>query len=89
MNPETTRTPECQCLHCGCKLDSVTGADGNRPRPGSITVCMRCSAVMKLDDELKPRGMTDAEVAEIVADPQMLEFLGKVCKTIQMMPKMN
>lgn len=90
MDSQTTRTPESHCLICGYKLDAATGLGHDEgPRPGSITICFRCGAVMKLDDELKARAMTEKEQAEIHADPQLMEFLNRVTQKIRMRPKMD
>ena len=35
---------------------------------GDVTVWIRCGAVMKLDDDLRPRSLTDAEAEELMAD---------------------
>jgi hypothetical protein len=88
--PQATRTPESHCLNCGYKLDAATGVNhDDRPRPGNLLICFRCGAVMKFDDGLKPRAMTEKEQAEIHADPQLMEFLDKVTQKIRMRPKMN
>jgi hypothetical protein len=90
MNPQVTRTPESHCLICGYKLDAATGVNrDDRPRPNSIVVCFRCGAAMKMDDDLKPRAMTEEEAAKIRADPQLMKFLDLVTQKIRTMPKMD
>jgi hypothetical protein len=89
-NPRTTHVPTCHCLVCGATLDAATAmGHRSRPKPGDLTICLRCGATMKVADDLTVRAMTEEEAAEIERDPQLVEFLRRVTQKIQSMPKMN
>jgi hypothetical protein len=90
MDPQATRTPKSRCLICGYRLDAATGLGHDEgPRPGSIIMCFRCGAIMKMDDDLKVRAMTEEEAAKIHANPQLMEFLDRVTQKIRTRPKMD
>lgn len=62
-----------QCLNCGELLDGATGVDtGNRPRPGSITVCFYCGHVAVIADDLSFREPNDEEMREIAGNETIL-----------------
>ena len=64
MEPETTRHVATMCPVCGHKLDASTRveADGHKPKPGSISVCIECAAVLTFDEGMHLRLMTAEEV---------------------------
>lgn len=70
---ETTRLPKSDCLNCGERLDAATGNDA--PRPGNLTVCVNCSAVMTFDAEMKLTGFTEDECRELLADAGLMAKL--------------
>jgi hypothetical protein len=71
-------------------LDALGTADNTAadPRPGDVTVCIRCGAVMRLDDNLRVRGMTDAEMDELVADRKWMNQVAKMVGAIHFMKHM-
>jgi hypothetical protein len=75
MLPEVEWISEGRCVGCGARLNAVCTATGEAAmaEPGALTVCTRCLAVMKLDDDLRPRALTDAEKLELMADREWLE----------------
>lgn len=62
------------CLGCGKLVDAATSfADpAAKPSPGDITICLDCGHVMAFADDLKLRSLTDQELIEIAADPEIL-----------------
>jgi hypothetical protein len=83
----TTRTPKCCCLNCGALLEAATG--NGRPRPGDLTACLQCGAVMLFDDDLTVRRMTQEEADLIRSDTALMDYLGRLVRTVQLLPKMN
>jgi hypothetical protein len=62
-----------QCLGCGELLDGATGVDNkNRPRPGSISVCIYCGHIAIFADDLSLREPNDEEMHEIAANETIL-----------------
>lgn len=91
MRKDIARTPECVCLNCGKVFDALGTGDLNvaaDPQPGDVTVCIRCGAVMKIGDNLRVRGMTDAEMDELQADTEWMNQVARLVKTIHFMRHM-
>lgn len=89
---DVARTPECNCLNCGKLLSALGTGDPTveaKPEPGDVTVCLRCGAVMKLADDLRVRGMTDAEMDELIADKEWMNHVARMVKAIQFMKHMK
>lgn len=85
-----TRTPECQCLHCGAKMNAAGSIEGhNSPSPGSLALCIRCGAVMMYAEDLTLRGMTEEEMLDIASDVETVQFLARQVQKIRMLPKRN
>lgn len=70
------------CLRCGYNFDAVTslGKETRMPEPGNITLCMNCGALAFLNDKLRLRPPTTAELA----DPEIQTFIeaGKRAATL-------
>jgi len=80
-----TRTPLNNCLNCGYKIDAagtVDGEPGPGPTEGSLSVCLKCGAVMMYDGDLKLRGMTGAEMDEIINDRVTMDVLSHLVRRI-------
>lgn len=89
--PDIARVPESRCLDCGKTLDALGTGDkalAARPEPGDVTVCIRCGAVMKLDEKLRLRGLTDAEMDELVNSRETMQELAKVVRAIHVVRHM-
>lgn len=74
----TTVLPPQACLACGHVMDrhahmSVTGSpkDIATPKPGDVTLCIRCGCVMFYDDHLHFRMPTADEYLEIAQDERV------------------
>lgn len=84
--------PESRCLNCGHAMNAVGTADLNDialPSPGDVTVCIRCGAVMMLDENLRLRGMSDAEMDELVADTEWMGQIAKMVRAIHFVKHME
>lgn len=63
------RTPAQACPACGYRLDAHTARDGDAaPRPGDLSLCLRCGAVLEFGPTLRVRALTDAEVDALPPD---------------------
>lgn len=59
--PEDGRCPRCQEI-----LDACTGVGHDAtPKPGDLSVCSPCGAVLEFTGDLSFRLMTDAEIAAL------------------------
>jgi hypothetical protein len=90
MGKDHVQIPECRCLSCGRPMDALGTPDGAeaKPAPGDIAVCLRCGAVMKLDENLKLRGMTEAEMDELVADQAWMDEVAQLVGAIHFLKHM-
>jgi hypothetical protein len=72
--------PSSPCLHCGRILDGATNAPDQTgaPEPGALSVCVYCSAVTIFGDDLRLRPLTEGEVEELRADPELFERIAVV-----------
>lgn len=78
------RTPKNHCLNCGHIIDAVEPADGSGDAagPNDLTQCLKCGAVMALDDELRLRPLTPEEIAEVRGDAGLVAELMRRTKMI-------
>jgi hypothetical protein len=61
------------------------GLPGPPPTGRDVTVCIKCGAVMMLDRDLKVRGMTDAEIAELTSDLELMNVLARMVRCVHLM----
>lgn len=62
-----------QCVNCGELLDGATGVDHrNKPRPGSVTVCIYCGHVAVFADDLSLREPNGEEMRDIAGNETIL-----------------
>jgi hypothetical protein len=89
--PGVTRTPEGRCLNCGYKINTSGTADASdgAPTEGCLLVCLKCGAVMMYDRDLKPRGMTDAEMDELTADQEAMDDLARIVKRVHLVKHLS
>jgi hypothetical protein len=91
-SPDRVRVPESRCLNCGKLMDALGTGDYDvpaDPHPGDVTICIKCGAVMRLDGNLRMRGMTDAEMDELVADKEWMNQVAKMVGAIHFMKHME
>jgi hypothetical protein len=84
MLPEVGRITEGRCAGCGTRLNAVCTANGEAAMAaaGDLTVCTRCGALMRLDDDLRPRALTDAEAEELMADRDRMEEMARMVRIL-------
>ena len=59
-----------KCPCCGCKMNAVTGEEGQdvEPIPGDVSVCFECTSYLVFDEELKLRVLEVDEICEMDSD---------------------
>ena len=73
---ETSRVPVSRCPDCGYAMDAASPVSGNadeEPRPGDLSVCLDCGAVLVFTNELGMRVATLREMNE--APPNLLRVV--------------
>jgi hypothetical protein len=87
---DVTRIPPAKCLQCDSRLNALGALEGEpQPEPGSLIVCIRCGAVMMASDDLTPRGMTDAEMDEVLADRATMDDLARLVARVHFVQAMG
>lgn len=58
--------PLCRCVVCGTKLDSATrpGPEEERPRPGDLSLCLKCGEIYVFNQDMTIRVPTVAELMQ-------------------------
>lgn len=60
--------PPSACPDCGYQTDAATSAtksEESRPSPGDVSICMRCSAFLRFDDNMHLVALTSLELREL------------------------
>lgn len=71
---EANKIKEASCFACGHKMDrtSCVGEVIEKPKPGSITICIKCGHVMAFDDDIALRELTEFEAIGVAGHPIIL-----------------
>jgi len=83
--PDVVRVPASRCLNCKAVMNALGTADRTveaSPSPGDIALCVKCGAVMKLDEKLRLRGMSDDEMDELTADHEWMDQIAHMVQKI-------
>jgi len=66
--------PSQPCLNCDAQLDAASSIDhSNKPKPGNVTICIRCGHLMAFDKKLRFRALTDEEMIKVAGDQTILD----------------
>ena len=76
----TTRTPDDRCPNCGEELGAMTGIGNDRPSPGSVAICVLCSAINIVGDDMKIRAATEDELAAMAGNPKLKLMLAAAAR---------
>ena len=69
----TTRINPFNCLACGYAMDSATVVTSKRrPKPGDVSLCVRCANVAAFRDDLQLRPLTELEKVSVLSDPLII-----------------
>lgn len=70
------------CTGCGQRLNGAMPIDSdNLPNEGDVTICLNCGHLMKFGKRGKLVNLTDAEYADVTAQPEIqkaLEVVGQL-----------
>jgi hypothetical protein len=86
MGKDRVRMPVSRCLNCKAVMNALGTGDRRvaaEPSPGDIALCIKCGAVMKLDDQLRLRGMSDEEMDELTRDREWMDQIARMVQKIQ------
>lgn len=66
--------PSDLCPECGYAVDAATGVDGDaaRPKPGDISLCLRCGAALEWDTSMVMRSVPEEALRELDAKTRRL-----------------
>lgn len=66
---ETFTHPHARCPWCRTKLDAASDPVGDAtPKPGDLSVCINCAAMLTFGDDLKLRALSAKEIAALPID---------------------
>jgi hypothetical protein len=91
----TPRLPKDHCPECGYALDAASTPDGRKgssqpqPKPGDITLCLKCAAVFVFDEQLRVRPLTEEEVGTILANRELNAELARISRAIKHVQRMH
>lgn len=84
---EEREVPVQDCIECGYRIDTTANMFGARfPKPGDITVCIKCGHLTAFDFHMKQRKLTDEEMLYISGDKRLLaiqEARGRLLKEME------
>lgn len=67
------------CAVCGHKLDGASGVGNNTvPKPGDVSICIRCTNISVFGDDLKLRKPTENEMKELGRDSNVLKAMALI-----------
>jgi hypothetical protein len=74
----TTRLKLSNCPRCDCKLDAASSTfdDIAIPKPGDVTICIKCAVVLTFTEDLGLSIATDSYLREL--DPDTREKVASV-----------
>ena len=85
MPVRTTKTPLSACPRCHACLDGATSAVGAAPRPGDMSICAYCFAVLVFGDVLGLRLMSHEEMAALpVEEGQELRRMREILQNCRL-----
>jgi hypothetical protein len=72
------------CLLCGHYISAMSGAGHDRqPKPGDVSACVHCGAVMIWGGRGELRAFTEAEAEELARDERAMATLRRVVGAIR------
>lgn len=81
----STPIPGCTCTSCGYEFEVATASPGSQapaPQDGAVSICIQCGQVDLFTatdgNTLSVRRPTDAERAELLAQPAIANIVGAI-----------
>lgn len=69
---KSTRTPRTKCPSCSYEYDTASGFPGRGPKPGDVSICLRCGHLMGFNPDMTTRPLTDDEMLAVAGDKRLL-----------------
>ncbi len=71
----STAIPKSGCARCGYVMDEAIHLedDNGTPKPGDLSICVKCAHVAKYGDSLALTELTQEEVVELSLDSDFVE----------------
>ena len=76
------RTKYCPCINCGKELDSHTNDGGGSPRPGDISICIKCGMIMQYAKDLSFEKIIPEVLEKIKGDKEQWDKIVRFQKII-------
>lgn len=70
------RLPPEHCTECNQLLDAASfiGDERVKPRPGDISLCIRCGHMTAFKDDMRRRELSDEEMHEMAGNAALLKL---------------
>ena len=77
--------PESVCPRCGYKTDAATMLEDDHavPKPGDVSICMKCAHVRKFGADLRLVELTGDETVELATDSDFMEHFTPIQSAIE------
>ena len=75
MTLRDTKMPDTACLECGKPVDRGLSLNGQRMKPGDLTICLNCSALAVFAEDRSLRPLTDEELVEVAGSVELRAHL--------------
>lgn len=73
---EGVKLVKSHCTNCGKEMDGASGfSHDEKPKSGSIGICIACFHIMAYDEALKLRELNDQEIQDVAGDENILAAL--------------
>jgi hypothetical protein len=85
MSAKTTYIPKQQCLKCGKNLSGAAAPfqPTEDAKPGDLAMCMFCGAVMRMDENLVVRALTEGELAALTNNGMLMAQITRARNAMQ------
>lgn len=76
---KTSRMPQARCLACSLPIDAASGIVDKQarntlqPKPGDLSICIRCGYIARFDKKLRLRRLTKSELEQCAADERLVQ----------------
>jgi hypothetical protein len=83
-----------KCPKCGKQIDGATGLSDEKyseppqPKPGDLSVCMYCGALLRYDEKLRSMLVPRAERRKMEKDPRFKKLV-EICERVAAQHRRN
>ncbi len=78
--------PESKCTRCGYVMDMATTLEDpeiHLPKPGDISLCMRCGLLSVFDENLRLQPPSDEKIEKLMRDKEQWELILRAVAAIK------